>query len=237
MPKERITTEELKRTYDNWHLKGRFKIDELISKEFSHWILNILNAKQGTKILDVACGKGIFLYYARKRELVTYGIEISKNAVEIAQKINPDSEIVVGDAESLPYEKNSFDCVTCLGSLEHFPDYEKGVREIRRVLKNNGRVCIFVPNLFFLGHIYLTWRYGVEPSEAGQQFSETFKTRKGWEAMLEKNGLKILKCYKYNKIWASKKVSYATKLFYNIIMRSFIPLNLSYCFAFICKKG
>lgn len=34
MPKERITTEELKKAYDNWHLKGRFKIDEF-KKEFS----------------------------------------------------------------------------------------------------------------------------------------------------------------------------------------------------------
>lgn len=236
MPKERIATEELKKAYDNWHLKGRFKIDELINKEFSHWILNILNARQGAKILDVACGKGVFLYYARKKGLIAYGIDISKNAIEIARKINPNSEIVIGYAESLPYEDNIFDYVTCLGSLEHFPDYEKGVREISRVLKNEGRVCIYVPNLFFLGHIYMTWRYGVEPSEGGQQFSEIFKTRKGWEVMFEKNGLKVLKCYKYNKIWASNKVSYATKIFYNIVMRPFIPLNLSYSFAFICKK-
>lgn len=236
MPNERITTAELKKAYDNWHLKRRFKIEEL-TKEFSDWILNILNAKQRAKILDVACGKGIFLYCARKRGLVTYGIDISKNALKIAREINPNSEIIVGNAESLPYENNSFDYVTCLGSLEHFPDPEKGVREISRVLKNNGKVCIFVPNLFFLGHIYMAWRWGVEPSEGGQQFSEIFKTKKGWKVMLGKNGLKVLKCCKYNKIGASEKVSYATKLFYNIIMRSFIPLNLSYCFAFICKKG
>ena len=102
-------------------------------------------------------------------------------------------------------------------------------------MKNGRKACIYVPNLFFVGHIYMAWKYGIEPSEGDQQFSEIFKTRKGWEGILNKNGLSVLKCYKYNAIWASKKVSLATKLLYNLL-RPFIPMNLSYSFAFICKK-
>jgi SAM-dependent methyltransferase len=129
-----------------------------------------------------------------------------------------------------------FDYVTCLGSLEHFPNPERGVREISRVLKKNAKALIFVPNLFFLGHIYMAFRYGIEPSEANQNFSEIFKTRKGWEELFEKNGLKVLNCYKYNTIWASTKVSSVTKILYNYLLKPFIPLNLSYSFLFICEK-
>jgi ubiquinone/menaquinone biosynthesis C-methylase UbiE len=235
MINKKITKEELKGKYEKWHLKRKVKIDKL-SEKYSNWILNILHTKSGKKILDVACGKGVFLYYARKRGLHTYGIDISESSIGIVKKINPDFEILVGDAENLPYSNNSFDYVTCLGSLEHFPNPTKGIREMSRVLKKNGRACIYVPNLFFIGHIYMAWRYGIEPSEAEQQFSEIFKTKRGWEEMLKKNGLRILKCYKYNTIWESKKVNLLTKIIYNFILRPFIPLNLSYAFIFICKK-
>ena len=47
---------------------------------------------------------------------------------------------------------------------------------------------MFVPNLFFLGHVWFGLRHGAQPSEGGQDFSETFRTSEGWRSLLEGSG-------------------------------------------------
>ncbi len=74
----------------------------------------------------------------------------------------------LGRRKSLPFDDESFDLVTCLGSLEHFPDPAASAKEMKRVLKPGGEALIFVPNLFFLGHIWFGLRHGTQPTEGGQ---------------------------------------------------------------------
>lgn len=94
----------------------------------------------------------------------------------------------------------------------------------------------------FLGHIYLAWRYGAMPSEGGEGGKfydyeiEKFYTYEGWKNILEKAGFKVIACKKYNYVLGSKKVSKFTKFLYNKVFQHFLPLNLSYCFIFICRK-
>ncbi len=90
--------------------------------------------------------------------------------------------------ESLPFEDDSFDVVTCIGSLEHFPDPAAGAGEMARVLRPGGTAVIFVPNLFFLGHVWFGVSRGTQPSEGGQAFSEIFLSSQGWRELLERGG-------------------------------------------------
>jgi SAM-dependent methyltransferase len=55
-----------------------------------------------------------------------------------------------GAAESLPYANNSFDLVTGLDVVEHLDDDLAGLREMRRVLRRDGRALLFVPAFMFL---------------------------------------------------------------------------------------
>ena len=48
------------------------------------------------------------------------------------------------NAESLPFEKNQFDLVSCIGSLERILNRRKALNEIHRVLKPGGRACFMV---------------------------------------------------------------------------------------------
>jgi len=48
----------------------------------------------------------------------------------------------VGDVETLPYENDTFDIITCSHSFHHYPDQEKAVTEMHRVLKKNGQLMI-----------------------------------------------------------------------------------------------
>jgi ubiquinone/menaquinone biosynthesis C-methylase UbiE len=150
-----LSKEELQKAYDEWHAASG-EVKEVKKQDLKHYLtmLNLLKPSPCKKLPDVGCGKGIFLFLASKIGLQTYGIDISKVAVDIAQKMSPTSDIRVGLGEELPWDDNFFDYVTCLGSLEHFLDPAKGIREMARVLKPDGRALILVPNSFFIGYIY-----------------------------------------------------------------------------------
>src|SRR6185503_10598123 len=99
-------------------------------------------------ILDVGCGTG-----ANLKMLASYGkvegVDISPQAVEFCRQRGLES-VRLGAAEQLPYENNSFELVTALDVLEHLDDDVAGLREMRRVLRRDGRVLLFVPAFMFL---------------------------------------------------------------------------------------
>lgn len=106
------------------------------------------------------------------------------------------------------------------------------LKEIVRVLKPNGLCCFVLPNSYFVKDIYFVLREGRSPSQRGGQMLERFRTRMEWQDLLENNFLRTVRVYKYNPEWEKKSVGI---LIYRIF-RPFIPLNLSYCFVFICMR-
>lgn len=229
-----MANKDLERLYDTW---WEDKHLDLRTIKFNEWVLEKMSCSRGSSLLDVSCGKGWFLKTASDFGLQTTGLDISKVAIDETRKLlGNGANLIVGSGENLPFPEDSFDFATCLGSLEHFEDVGKGVAEISRVLKQNGLAGIFVPNLFFIGHIYLAWKDGRQPSEASQEFSETFYTLKGWIKILETNGLRVVNSFPYNDIFASSKVSPIEKFIYSNLVRYVIPKNLSYAYFFICRK-
>ena len=99
-------------------------------------------------ILDVGCGTG-----ANLKMLAAYGqaegVDISPQAVDFCRERGLDS-VRLGAIEHLPYESNSFDLVTALDVVEHLDDDVAGLREMRRVLRPDGRLLVFVPAFMFL---------------------------------------------------------------------------------------
>jgi SAM-dependent methyltransferase len=231
---------ELQRRYNEWH-RQRLAQDvaalEIDPRElrFFDWLLGLAPPRAGQSLLDVACGQGHFLAYAASRSLEVSGIDLSDLAVGEARKRLPEADIRVGAAESLPFEDESFDRVTCLGSLEHFPDPPAGAREMQRVLARGGTAIIYLPNLFFLGHVWLGLRHGIEPSEGGQGFSESFKSSQGWAELLSEAGFTVRDYHPWNYIYASEKVSPIVRSIWNLVSRV-MPRNGAYCFAFVCSR-
>ncbi len=227
----------LSREYDSYHrsFKRWARGEEAFTARQYAWILSLLGKPRGS-LLDVGCGRGGFIAAARDAGYGVAGIDISRQALGAARRRMPSGSWALGDGEALPFRGGRFRAVTCLGSLEHFPDPAAGARELCRVLKRGGRAVIYVPNLYFLGHIYLAWRHGVMPSEGGQAFSELFLTYRGWRELLEQAGFKVLSSSKWNEIHASGKVGGPAMLFYRYVVKHMIPFNLSYSFAFVCTK-
>lgn len=151
------------------------------------------------KLLDVACGGGGFLYYAEQMA-TSCGIDISPVGIRRAKTVLKRAKVEVGKAEALSHPDNEFDFVTCIGSLEHFLDMDRALQEMRRVLKEDGKLLIEVPNLYFLGDIVWVWLTGAHIGwKSGKhQPIERADTIKGWQQLIEKHGFKVIKVAGYN---------------------------------------
>jgi len=104
--------------------------------------LKLINTQsQKGKILDIGAGTGDFLVVAKNDGWDTIGIEPSEKAKGIA--VNKGVKF----AESLAVlENNTFDLITMWHVLEHVPNLEEYISELKRLLKPSGTIIIAVPN-------------------------------------------------------------------------------------------
>ena len=105
--------------------------------------LNLVNSLQPAKgsVLDIGAGTGDFLSVVKENGWNTIGVEPSEKAKAIAQKkgvsfVEQTSEL----------ENNSFDVITMWHVLEHVPNLDNQIKELKRLLKPNGSLIIAVPN-------------------------------------------------------------------------------------------
>jgi len=105
--------------------------------------LNLINSLQPQKgrILDIGAGTGDFLAVAKNDSWQTIGVEPSEKAKEIAK--NKGVSFVAATSE---LENHSFDVISMWHVLEHVPDLDKQIKELKRLLKPTGTLIIAVPN-------------------------------------------------------------------------------------------
>ena len=145
----------------------------------------------GSEVLDIACGTGAWLSELARRGARIAGIDISSKAVERCRQSLPDADIREGVAEQLPFEDGRFDLVTCMGSLEHFLDQPRALREMRRVAKPGATFLILVPNSGFL-----TRRLGLYRGTGQVAIRETVRALEEWIALLGDAGLQVDACWR-----------------------------------------
>lgn len=236
-----VTEEEIKGWYDDKHQargEGAWRRYDAYPV-----FLDYLKAESGRRLLDVGCGTGYLLEAAEQRGLETYGIDISEAGVEIARRVSPQSRIAVGRGEELEFPDEFFDYVTCLGSLEHFLDIDKGVQEMKRVCRNGGLLCIVVPNVNFV-----LWRLRGIPGTDQQDINEHLLSLEQWRDIFLRNGFEIVKVYsdtgfaKKGSIPSGSRISKLAKsIAYRVswlvdLTFLMLPLNCSYQFIFIMRK-
>jgi 2-polyprenyl-3-methyl-5-hydroxy-6-metoxy-1,4-benzoquinol methylase len=115
--------------------------------------LNLINSLQLHKgnLLDIGAGTGDFLNVANANGWKTVGIEPSEKAKSIAIKKG------VSFADNLEQlENHSFDVITMWHVLEHVPNLEQQISELKRLLRPTGTILIAVPNF----HSYDAAHYG-----------------------------------------------------------------------------
>lgn len=103
-------------------------------------LITKLQPQKGT-LLDIGAGTGDFLQEAKNQNWQCTGIEPSEKAKGIAIQKRVS---FADDLASL--ENHSFDVITMWHVLEHVPNLEKQIQELKRLLKPNGTILIAVPN-------------------------------------------------------------------------------------------
>ena len=187
-----------------------------------------LEINSETEILDIACGTGNWLLAASQAGASPAGIDLSETAINICRKNIPQGEFHIGPAETLPFEDNSFNLVTCLGSLEHFLDPESALKEMVRVAKEDAQFLILVPNAGFL-----TRRLGLYSGTQQASIKEEVLPLEDWNRLFESAGLQVIKRWKDLHVLSWRWISNegwkkAPLRFAQAILLPLWPLNWQY---------
>lgn len=196
--------------------------------------LDLLGARAGTRLLDVSCGAGSLLAAAVAREIASAGVDLSDEAVRLARRVAPESEVAVGAGEALPFRTGTFDYVTCLGSLEHFLDMGRGLEEMKRVAKPIARFCIMVPNQDFIG-----WRVLGHRGTAQQDINEHLLPLSAWRQLFEEHGLAVQRVVadRWHAVrWRATRAGGPLRFLTGPVLETawrLIPLRWQYQFVFV----
>ncbi|PIE50155.1 MAG: bifunctional demethylmenaquinone methyltransferase/2-methoxy-6-polyprenyl-1,4-benzoquinol methylase UbiE [Flavobacteriales bacterium] len=121
------------------------RIDHLWRKKLVKW----LKKDNPKEVLDVATGTGDLAIAIQKgTKSKVFGLDLSQKMLDYGiikiKKLNLDGEISMqkGDAENLPFDDNRFDGVSVAFGVRNFEDLEKGLSELRRVVKEDKSVYI-----------------------------------------------------------------------------------------------
>lgn len=109
---------------------------------------SVIPLVKGKKVLDVASGTGYGSQLIAQYADVVDGLDYSEQAVKYAQEHFPAKNLTYaqGDAQAMPYDDKSFDVVVSLETIEHLPQPEKFVSEVKRILKPDGVFVVSTPN-------------------------------------------------------------------------------------------
>ncbi len=113
--------------------------------------VGMLRAVAHDEILDIATGTGdLAIKLARK--IATHphvtGIDLSEGMIDIGRRkvaeagLTDQIELCTGDCMSLPFDDNSFDCVTVAYGVRNFEHLDRGYAEMARVLRPGGMLCV-----------------------------------------------------------------------------------------------
>jgi SAM-dependent methyltransferase len=124
-------------------------IREILSaKDFQPFLQGLKNGASA----DIGCGGGRYLIdFLAPRSAAAVGVEYNQSHIDLARKriaragLSHRIKINQGSAEELPLEDSSIDLVLCTQVLEHLPSPAKGVAEISRILRPQGRAILSIP--------------------------------------------------------------------------------------------
>ena len=111
---------------------------------FGNWITSHYRIRDGMSVLELGCGTGEM--WADQGEIIRRCgrmvlTDLSEGMLDKARETlrgQDGIEYRVADIQDIPFEDQAFDAVIANMMLYHVPDLQKGLREVRRVLKPDG---------------------------------------------------------------------------------------------------
>jgi SAM-dependent methyltransferase len=180
--------------------------------------IRIASLRTGMRVLDIACKDAVLLGEMRALGVdVSYvGIDISERVIEKSKSLGLGGEFLVSNVlEGTPFPTSSFDRIFALEIMEHLPDPARLLTEARRLLKDDGRLLLSVPNPYYYMDVVNELR-GF-PDTDGHLFSFTSANL---HAFLELHGFEVEEtigtfflipktlrgAFRTNRVWVVKHV-------------------------------
>ncbi len=189
-------------------------IGPLIFSHFGRRLVEIAQIPSGSKVLDVATGRGALLYPAAESvgsDGKVTGIDLSEKMVqetnkELARlKLSTDIEVVQMDAENLQFPDDLFDFVLCGFAIFFFPQLDQAMAEFRRVLKPGGFICVstfdklFDDEWIWLDEIVSTYLPSepevTQATESNSESEPVFDTPEGLKAIMNTAGFESIQIF------------------------------------------
>jgi demethylmenaquinone methyltransferase/2-methoxy-6-polyprenyl-1,4-benzoquinol methylase len=121
--------------------------------------------RPGDRVLDACCGTGELALAARAAGGEVTGLDFSERMLDRARLKSAAVEWVRGDLLALPFADGSFDAATIGFGIRNLEDPERGLRELRRVLRPGGRLGVLeiTRPRGLLAPFYRLWFDGLVP--------------------------------------------------------------------------
>ncbi len=158
--------EILQHEFNRWAAEGRGEQMEQHHLAITEATLRLMDIKPGERVLDLGCGAGWATRILAR--LVSegprgfgqiVGLDISDEMIRRARAASRDFDNIMyvwGSAEKIPWEENYFDKVLSVESFYYYPDPDRALNELFRVMAPRGRVFILI-NLYKDNPYSLQW--------------------------------------------------------------------------------
>jgi len=164
----------------------------------SHWwfqgrrrlLKTLLSRKEIQKncpLVDIGCGVGSNLGFLQSLGFIAIGVDSEIYSLSLAKRRLSAIPLINGDLLKLPFKTNSVELIIATDILEHLQDDIRGIKEIHRVLKQEGKVVLTVPAFKFL------WGIQDDVGKHQRRYS-----KKQLREKMEKEGFKILRFSYFN---------------------------------------
>lgn len=110
-------------------------------------MMDILNRHTNGKILDGGCGSGFFSKFFVDKNCKVFALDYSNESLKLTGSLDQKIRLIKGDILKTPFDDETFDLIFSDGLLEHYKDPSDIVSEFGRLVKKNGIIATFVPNL------------------------------------------------------------------------------------------
>lgn len=118
---------------------GMIRSDEKISR-----ILDNAGVREGSRVLDIACGTGVLIGdYLRRGAASVTAVDIAPEMIRIAREKFPQENVhfLCGDAETAPLS-GDYDAVVIYNAFPHFPEPERLIAHLSALLAPGGRLTV-----------------------------------------------------------------------------------------------
>ena len=160
------------------NLSARIEIHQRFSTNaygLQRWIFDRLQLAPGMRVLEVACGAGSLWRENLDRLPDSLGLVLSDfsiGMVETTRAILPDASFVACAMPDLPFASGAFDLVIANHMLYHVEERQRGLHDIRRVLRKDGRLFSTTNGLEHLRELKTLMRdFGIEGGDISSTFT------------------------------------------------------------------